>query len=96
MIDEGAARAARYSDLFGHKQEHSDEWALCPICATMRIVRQSHPEVLEHLSAAARELMMAASILLDEAISHVDPASGAPKEAAEDAPGDNVRRIDLG
>lgn len=93
MIDEGAARAARYSDLFGHKQEHSDEWASCPICATMRIVRQSHPEVLDHLTAAARELMMAASILLDEAIVHTDP--GAPASPPEEAPTDNVRRIDL-
>ena len=93
MIDEGAARAARYSDLFGHKQEHSDEWALCPICATMRIVRQSHPEVLEHLTAAARELMMAASILLDEAIAHTEP--GTPGSPEEEAPTDNVRRIDL-
>ena len=92
MIEEEDVRAARYSDLFGHKQEHSDEWALCPICATMRIVRQSHPEVLEHLSAAARELMMAASIILDEAIAHVEPTS-APAEPDGEPPS-NVRRID--
>jgi hypothetical protein len=91
VIEEEDVRAARYSDLFGHKQEHSDEWALCPICATMRIVRQSHPEVLEHLTAAARELMMAASIILDEAIAHVGEA---PAEKSEEGPPNNVRRID--
>ena len=91
MIEEEDVRAARYSDLFGHKQEHSDEWALCPICATMRIVRQSHPEVLEHLTAAARELMMAASIILDEAIDHVGETPGEKPEAE---PPNNVRRID--
>lgn len=94
MIEEESARAARYSDLFGHKQEHSDEWALCPICTTMRVVRQSHPEVLDHLTAAARELMLAAGILLDEAITHVD-AAGAPDKQAAEPPAGNVRRIDL-
>lgn len=93
MIEEEAARAARYSDLFGDKQEHADDLALCPICATIGLVRESHPEVLDHLKAAARELMLAAEALLDAGLAHVDGAPGAPEKPADGA--GNVRHIDL-
>lgn len=106
MIEEEAARAARYSDLFGEKQEHSDDLALCPICATIGLVRESHPEVLDHLKAAARELMLAAEALLDAGLAHVEPteAPGAPDKPAAGSAGTvrsaagsagNVRHIDL-
>lgn len=67
-MTEHAERAARYSDLFGDKPEHhTSDCAYCPICATISVVRNTKPEVLEHLGTAAREFLAAAVILLEEA-----------------------------
>lgn len=89
-------RAARYSDLFVDKHEHGDSnCAYCPICATIGVLRNTKPEVLEHLAAAARELIAVAGILLDEAgeaIGSTDPATEAKRGPSEDG---KVRRIDI-
>ena len=66
-MTEDGGRAARYHDLFENGHEHKSDCAYCPICATIAVVRQTKPEVLEHLAAAARELIVAAGILLEEA-----------------------------
>lgn len=95
-----ARRAARKSDLFGHDtfdrsqpspseghaSEHPSDCAYCPICATIAVVRKTRPEVLDHLAAAARELIVAAGIILEEAGEIV---GAAPKEGSEhvDEPG---------
>ena len=87
-------RAARYSDLFGDRaHEHASDCAYCPFCATVNVVRKTHPEVLEHLAAAARELISAAGILIEEAAGVVapPPADAPPGDEAEQA---NVRWID--
>ena len=89
-------RAARYHDLFENGHEHTSDCAYCPICATIAVVRQTKPEVLEHLASAAKELIMAAGLLLEEAGKVV----GAPEPDASD-PADTdsagkVRRIDIG
>lgn len=95
MTEEG--RAARYHDLFENGHEHKSDCAYCPICATIAVVRQTRPEVMEHLAAAARELIVAAGLLLEEAGKVV----GAPEHEAPSAhhattdPG-KVRRIDIG
>ena len=97
----GENRAARYSDLFAARHEHESvsDCAYCPICSTIGVVRRSKPELLDHLSAAARELLIVAGILLEEAggiIAATDPsmkARPAETDTAEDPP-DNVRRID--
>jgi hypothetical protein len=60
-------RAARYSDLFDAHESHASDCAYCPICATIAVVRHTKPEVLEHLASAARELILAAGLLLEEA-----------------------------
>ena len=88
-------RAGRYSDRFasGHDHEASD-CAYCPICATIAVVRNTKPEVLEHLAAAAKELIVAAGLLLDEA-SEVIGADAKPKGQGGDGDG-KVRRIDIG
>jgi hypothetical protein len=87
-------RAARYSDLFGDRPaSHPSDCAYCPFCATVAVVRKTHPEVLEHLAAAARELITAAGILIEEAASVVAPPP-APSQTAEPAEPSNVRRID--
>ncbi|HEX2196000.1 MAG TPA: hypothetical protein VHJ76_03655 [Actinomycetota bacterium] len=85
-------RAARYSDLFGDRRahEHPSDSAYCPFCATVNVVRKTHPEVLEHLAAAARELITAAGILVEEAAKAVAPP---PAEETEGEPAP-VRRIE--
>ncbi len=89
-------RAARYSDLFGEHREHAPDCAYCPICATIAVVRKTNPEVLDHLAAAARELITAAGILVEEAAGAV--ASHTRGDTSGPAPADEpkVRRIDVG
>jgi hypothetical protein len=93
MDDE--ARAARYSDLFGEKHDHPPECAYCPICATINIVRSTRPEVMEHLAVAARELMLAAGMILEEAGERLGDRKpgGTSGPKADDG---KLRRIDLG
>lgn len=93
MTEQG--RAARYSDLFGDEQRHQhvSDCAYCPFCATVAVVRKTHPEVLEHLAVAARELITAAGILIEEAAHAVAPPPQQAPEASPQEPS-NVRRID--
>ncbi|HEY7874257.1 MAG TPA: hypothetical protein VIG64_03950 [Actinomycetota bacterium] len=98
-MTEEAGRAARYHDLFENGHEHKSDCAYCPICATIAVLRQTKPEVLEHLAAAARELIVAAGILLEEAGSFVgapETDNGDGSSAANGADGAKVRRIDIG
>ena len=94
-------RAARYSDLFEESHVHASDCALCPICATIAVVRKTKPEVLDHLAAAARELIIAAGIMLEEA-AHVVGSEGADRPGGPEAKHENVggvskvRRIDIG
>ena len=94
MTDE--ARAARYSDLFASGHEHSPDCAYCPICATIAVVRNTRPEVLEHMASAARELIMAFGILLDEASEVIGSAESGSKSTSEEKTQGGVRRIDIG
>ncbi|MFP5352509.1 MAG: hypothetical protein ACLGIB_08105 [Actinomycetota bacterium] len=92
-------RAARYSDLFANKHEHSaDNCAYCPICATIGVLRNTKPEVLEHLAKAAKELVAVAGLLLEEAGEVVGAAEAAASAAAAKEAsngGAKVRRIDI-
>jgi len=90
-------RAARYSDLFESRRdhEHAPDCAYCPICATINVVRNTKPEVLDHLAGAVRELMLAASMLLEEAEGFIGaPPAGRREHAGEDD--GKVRHIDVG
>lgn len=90
-------RAARYSDLFGAQHDHTPDCAYCPICAAIATVRNTKPEVLEHLAAAARELVLAAGMFLEEASEHIGRPDGVRPNGADDEDGDGkVRRIDIG
>jgi hypothetical protein len=93
MNDE--ARAARYSDLFASGHEHSSDCAYCPICATIAVVRNTRPEVLDHMASAARELILAFGLLLDEASEVIAAAERKRATGDETTPG-GVRRIDIG
>jgi hypothetical protein len=94
VTEEG--RAARYHDLFENGHEHKSDCAYCPICATIAVVRQTKPEVLEHLASAARELIIAAGLLLDEAGKVVGSPESEGSEGAEPDITGKVRRIDIG
>ena len=86
-------RAARYSDLFASGHQHSETCAYCPICAGIAVLRNTKPEVIEHLANAARELIVAAGMILEEASEVV----GKPENAATGRPDDKkIRRIDIG
>ncbi|MGH2754920.1 MAG: hypothetical protein ACRDLB_10860 [Actinomycetota bacterium] len=94
-MDDDPSRAARYSDLFAEQHEHglsSEACAYCPICATIAVVRNTKPEVLEHLAAAARELIVAAGILLDEA----GEVIGEQAKKTDPERDGKVTRIDIG
>ncbi len=87
-------RAARYSDLFEESHGHTSDCAYCPICASIAVIRRTKPEILDHLAAAARELIIAAGILIDEASEVVGPD---PKARADHDPSvTKIRRIDVG
>ncbi|MDQ3940931.1 MAG: hypothetical protein M3238_06255 [Actinomycetota bacterium] len=88
-------RAARYSDLFGENHEHTSDCAYCPICATIGLVRNMKPEVLDHLAAAAREFIIAAGLFLEEA-GEVLGRAEATRRTRDDAADATVRRIDIG
>jgi hypothetical protein len=95
----GENRAARYSDLFAARHDHEDvsDCAYCPICSTIGVVRRTKPELLDHLSAAARELLIVAGILLEEAggiIAATDQNDRTPNVPPAEDPPNNVRRID--
>lgn len=89
-------RAARYSDLFGTEaaagdQAHPSNCAYCPICAAIGVVRNTKPEVLEHLAGAARELIVAAGLLLEEA----ERVASTAERGARGGPGGRIRKIDI-
>ena len=87
-------RAARYSDLFDSHDAHASDCAYCPICATIAVVRNTKPEVLEHLASAAREMILAAGLLLEEAGEAIGShEQGGPGRKDKRA---SVRRIDIG
>ena len=91
-------RAARYSDLFESRRahEHPPDCAYCPICATINVVRNTRPEVLDHLAGAVRELMLAASMLLEEAESVIGGPQGPRRRPSASDEDGKVRRIDVG
>ena len=94
-MESDSERAARYSDLFASGHNHGAECAYCPICATIAVVRNTNPEVLDHLAGAARELLAAAGKLIEEAEKVVGnpPGEAQPSEPADQS--GKVRRIDV-
>lgn len=93
MIEE--ERAARYSDLFAAKHDHADNCAYCPICTTIGVLRNTKPEVLEHLAVAARELITVAGLLLEEAAEVVGKPAAAPDAGDDHGSEGKVRRINI-
>ena len=91
-MSEEDTRGARYSDLFENAHDHStSDCAYCPICATIAAVRNTKPEVLEHLATAARELVLAAGLFLEQASEEI----GDQKKSEEEEDEAKVRHIDI-
>ncbi|MCW2793585.1 MAG: hypothetical protein JWO76_2683 [Nocardioides sp.] len=74
----------------GHVATGSAECTYCPICRTVHALRQTSPEVREHLAVAATSLLQAAAGLLATAVPP-DARAGEPGGAR----GTGVERIDL-
>jgi hypothetical protein len=85
-------RGARYSDLFENAHNHTPDCAYCPICATIAAVRTTKPEVLEHLAAAARELVLAAGLFLENASEVIGEQKSSEADDGDDG---KVRRIEV-
>lgn len=98
-------RAPRYRDLFGTDHDHGAECAYCPICTAIALARRSRPEVVEHLAGAAREILLALGIILEEAEARMraaeqahagQPRPARPAGADPATTGSKLRRIDIG
>ncbi len=85
-------RAARYRDLFAVSHQEASDCAYCPLCTAIGAVRRTRPELVNHLAAAAKEVLLAAGILLEEAGQAIASVSQ-PEEPAASEP--KVRRIDI-
>lgn len=106
--DDHDGRAPRYRDLFADEHDHGPECAYCPVCTAIALVRRSRPEVVEHLAGAAREIVLALGIILEEAEERLragekmSQASGrgrgrSTSPTRPDAPnGSKLRKIDIG
>lgn len=85
-------RAARYSDLFAARRDEPSDCDYCPWCATIAVLRRTQPEVLEHLAAAGKEMLAAATLLLQEAEGTIGGRDHRHGEREE--PASNVLPID--
>lgn len=88
-------RAPRYTDLFVRRHPEGSEGTdctYCPICTAIGVVRKSRPELVEHLGSAAREVLLAAGLLLEDVAERL----GQPDQPEHLHDGNNVRRIDTG
>jgi hypothetical protein len=75
----GAVADSMAGELHDHLATGSPECAWCPVCRTVAAVRQTSPEVRDHLASAASSLMMAVSGLMaspaprrDGSVEHID------------------------
>ncbi|QZY28006.1 hypothetical protein [Nocardioides coralli] len=74
-----AQAAAVAQDVDEHVATGSSECRYCPVCRAVHAVRETSPEVREHLAVAAASLMQAAAGVLAAASgpgSRPDPAAG--------------------
>jgi hypothetical protein len=68
-------------------RQHVDACGVCPFCASLRLLQDSRPELVEHLTEAARHLAAAARSLLDTPVpSATDRADGASAHRSGEGP----------
>ncbi|MFN2390204.1 MAG: hypothetical protein ABR575_11455 [Actinomycetota bacterium] len=101
----GATRPGHQADHAAHDAEvgaPASDCAYCPFCRAIGVARATHPEAMDHLATAARELMTAAALFLERAGRAPEAeTSGAPAEPGARAepgagPPSRFRRIDIG
>jgi hypothetical protein len=64
-----------------------DACGVCPFCASMRLLQETRPELVEHLTEAARHLAAAARSLLDTPVpSPTERSAPPPPRPRADAP----------
>ena len=82
----GKLLAALEQWLAGHRgRPAAPECAVCPVCAAIAVVRGARPEVIEHLTAAASSVLLAAKAAVDADTGAVRGGGGARR----------VERIDI-
>jgi hypothetical protein len=63
---DGARRdRAGHAHAHGHEHGTVDACSVCPVCAGIRILGEARPELVTHLSEAARHLTLAAKAFID-------------------------------
>lgn len=73
----GRGRAAKDVPPHQHGTDvPHDVCQVCPICAVLRAVDDVRPELVEHLSEAARHLTLAAKAFIDAQASGYEPQDG--------------------
>lgn len=90
---EGATRATSgmLHDLNGHVATGGADCRYCPVCQVIAAVRETSPEVREHLATAATSLMHAAAGALE---AHTQRAQRGTSDPTADRRGP-VEKIDL-
>ena len=85
MLHRAARRGRPTSGESDGTAHDPDVCDACPICAGLRLLGETHPDLLEHVTEAARHLAAAARVLLE------------PPAASADEPGERDRstRIDV-
>lgn len=83
-----AGQAAAFTrELNDHLATEDPECRYCPVCRAVHVVRQTSPEVRQHLVTAASSLLQAAAGLLET----IPPAG----DREEPSPRGGVEKIDL-
>lgn len=59
-----------------HDHDHVDACQVCPVCAGLRVLGEVRPELVTHLSEAARHVTMAARAFVDAQADRYDEADG--------------------
>lgn len=90
LADRLAAKVSQVGhELDEHVATDAVECRYCPVCRLVHAVRQTSPEVRDHLAAAAGSLLEAASGLLATQVPADEPSDGPGRRAG------GVERIDL-
>ena len=94
--DATGSAAAAAASAFGRINEHvatgGQDCRYCPVCRAIAALRQTSPEVREHLATAAASLVQAAASAMATPAPGRDDGAGAPRR--RDAPVQKIRLDD--
>lgn len=84
------------------RHDHADNCAYCPLCTGIGMLRSAQPDVVDHLAGAARELISALRVVLEQAegvLAAVEDASRVSDDNSDQSeanPDPVVRHLDVG